>query len=149
MLFRSNARQIYPCNCNSPEGCNKHLDYLKTQYGITWKELIWGIFDDNRDFLLGPSGKGIIENLEVTRIVFQSNVGIVQSSDTRNFKCCTIGKYEVWNLYECKICHMWIYAVSKDHVGLVLNNSIENIKRIPDVNEDSMVMVDYNLKIPI
>ena len=112
-------RNVETSECPSP-GCGDYLAVLKHMHNLTWDNLVWG-FGDKEDFEIGPitnpyapiilNSEGIAQNLELARVVEKR-----------------WPTSEVWKLYKCTTCHLWVIALNANdsRVAFTMNLPVSN-----------------------
>jgi hypothetical protein len=113
-------RNVDTSECPSP-GCGDFLSALKDMHAIKFDNLIWG-FAERDDFLIGPmSTNKLQQQIILNSLNIDSNAELYRVIEKRPWRSGT----EHWALYKCKVCHIWMFAISHDEcrVAYLMNFS--------------------------
>mmetsp|Transcript_10661 Transcript_10661/g.20673 ORF Transcript_10661/g.20673 Transcript_10661/m.20673 type:complete len:1973 (-) Transcript_10661:893-6811(-) len=120
-------RNVDTSECPSP-GCGDYLALLKDLHSINWETLNWG-FCVKDDILIGPAASE--SNTQHQQIIMNSanietNSELVNLVEKRPWRSGS----DVWRLYKCKVCHLWIYAITNDEkrVAYLMNVQANSMK---------------------
>lgn len=113
-------RNVDTSECPSP-GCGDFLSALKDMHAIKFDHLTWG-FAERDDFLIGPmSTNKLQQQIILNSLNIDSNAELYKVIEKRPWRSGT----EHWALYKCKVCHIWMFAISHDEcrVAYLMNFS--------------------------
>lgn len=104
-------RNVDTSECPSP-GCGDYLALLKDLHSISWDTLNWG-FCVKDDILIGPAASEtdpLHQQIIMNSANIEANTELVNLVEKRPWR----SESDVWRLYKCKVCHLWIFAITND-----------------------------------
>lgn len=114
----------------------EYARFLKNHYSVNFEELKWRYFKQS-DFIIGPLYTGQMNNKFYIRHLLCSE-GPVENSVSYVKKPRVESQFyqaggEEYQLFCCKVCHMWIYGIEtkekETKIVIPFNNLITNSRK--------------------
>jgi serine/threonine protein kinase len=120
-------RNVDTSECPSP-GCGDYLALLKDLHSISWDTLNWG-FCVKDDILIGPVSSDVSsqhQQVIMNSANIEANAELVNLVEKRPWRSGS----DIWRLYKCKVCHLWLFAITSDErrVAYLMNVQANSLK---------------------
>ena len=114
-------RNVDTAECPSP-GCGDFISQLKDLHSLSWNSLNWG-FAERDDFLIGPFNEDKAhEQVILSSFNLDANAELFRVVEKRPWR----SGIDQWALYRCKVCSLWMFAISNDEsrVAYLMNVNV-------------------------